>query len=103
MQQASNHSLLTHTSAQRMWTGFTFCVLSIAVIWLGILPQIARIPALEQQIEQFEAAGINPGAMYYSELEVMPRFINELNARERTHPNLLWTLTFDSEAESDSD
>ena len=46
-----------------------FAVLVIALLWLVILPRVAQWPPVRSRIERNEAAGIDPSAMFYSELE----------------------------------
>ena len=44
----------------------------IAVVWLVLLPALGRTPELSQRIEREEAQGIDPSAMFWSELELQP-------------------------------
>jgi hypothetical protein len=55
----------------------------IAGAWLVALPWIARLPAQNESWRALEAAGIDPSAMYYSELEAMAPILNRLNLGER--------------------
>lgn len=40
----------------------------LAIIWLVVLPRVSHFPAIRQHIQRNERAGINPDAMFYSEL-----------------------------------
>ena len=44
-----------------------FCCLVIAIIWMIVLPWIARQDPVRQMIRRNEAAGIDPSAMFYTE------------------------------------
>jgi hypothetical protein len=69
-----------------MSIGFVRLVLATAVIavaWLVALPRIARLPAQNKSWRALEASGIDPSAMYYSELEAMEPILNRLNLGER--------------------
>lgn len=48
-----------------MLAGFAAAVI---VIWGAVLPRIARMPAMRRSIETTERLGINPAAIYYSDL-----------------------------------
>ena len=43
--------------------------LVVAVIWLVLLPRISRWRPIRTMIQSHEAAGIDPSAMFYSDLE----------------------------------
>ncbi len=77
-------------SRSSCWTRFTTFWLAITACWLIVLPWMARQPARAARIEALKRAGIDPSAMYYSELEMMPdtlRKLEQLHARDR---HLLW-------------
>ena len=46
------------------------CVL--AVLWLVILPWLGSRPALKQRMEFLGSRGVDPSAMFYTDLELMP-------------------------------
>lgn len=43
----------------------------IAVVWLVVLPAIGRLEPVRRKIEAEQARGIDPSAMFYTELEAM--------------------------------
>ena len=45
--------------------------LVVAAIWLIALPRIARHDRVRETIKRNHAAGIDPDAMFYSDLETM--------------------------------
>lgn len=58
----------------------------VAFLWLVVLPTIGRLEPVRDFIDANESRGINPGAMYYTELEAMPRIIDEVDrTRENAH------------------
>jgi hypothetical protein len=74
------------------WLRFAAFWSVIAVCWLVLLPWLAAQPELAARIKTLERAGIDPSAMYYSELEMMPdtlRRLEQLHARDH---RLLWAL-----------
>jgi hypothetical protein len=45
------------------------CCVAGAIFWLVVLPWIARTQYVGEMIRRNEAAGIDPSAMFYTELE----------------------------------
>ncbi|MEO9595552.1 hypothetical protein [Rhodopirellula bahusiensis] len=43
----------------------------LSVTWLVFLPTYARQPKMQQHLKWLDDQGIDPSAMYYTELEVM--------------------------------
>ncbi|AMV34019.1 hypothetical protein VN12_17955 [Pirellula sp. SH-Sr6A] len=39
----------------------------VAAIWLGVLPQIAEIESVQRRVQKFRDAGIETGAVFYSD------------------------------------
>lgn len=50
----------------------------ILVTWLIILPWVARQPAMERHLSELDRQGIDGGAMYYTELEMMDRILDRM-------------------------
>ncbi len=48
---------------------FGLSVVVLAVIWLGVLPWLSKRPAIEAHIERMKSEGIDPSAMFYTEVE----------------------------------
>ena len=49
-----------------------------AFTWLVLLPWIARQPEMKSHLSELDRQGIDGGAMYYTELEVMDRILAKL-------------------------
>lgn len=47
-------------------------VAAVAVIWGGLLPAVLRSPAVTRHVARMEERGVNPAAMYYTELDRLP-------------------------------
>ena len=56
-------------------TNFAMCVLLVGLTWGLVLPSIAKRPAMQQRIRWLDAQGIDPSAMYYTDLEVMDKIL----------------------------
>ena len=46
--------------------------LLVAGIWLGALPRLLRWEPIAAHVATMESRGVNPAAMYYTELERLP-------------------------------
>jgi len=44
----------------------------VAVVWCGLLPQLLRWSPIARHVALMEARGVDPSAMYYTELERLP-------------------------------
>ena len=50
----------------------TAVVAGLAVVWGGILPRLGRHAAVARHVAAMEQGGVNPAAMYYTELDRLP-------------------------------
>lgn len=57
----------------------------IGVVWLVVLPWLAAQPAMKRHRQWLDDRGIDPGAMYYTELDAMEPILDRLNKQMRTH------------------
>ena len=44
----------------------------LAAVWGGLLPAVLRCGPIARHVARMESAGVNPAAMYYTELERLP-------------------------------
>lgn len=51
------------------WLRLGIAVGVMALIWLVVLPRLGETPPIKRHIETMKAAGIDPSAMFYTELE----------------------------------
>ena len=75
---------------------FVVAIVAVGVLWLVLLPNLGEVPTIRAQIEANEAQGINPGAMYYTELEAMPRIIDEVDRKREAASEAFWKPSFRS-------
>jgi hypothetical protein len=57
--------------------------LAVTVLWLIVLPWLAAYPLIAGRVRWLDEQGIDPSAMYYTELEAMKPILQRLNERER--------------------
>jgi hypothetical protein len=55
---------------------------AIALVWGIALPWLSDRPSIKQRIEHHERQGVDPSAMFYTELDVMQRIIEKNNQRQ---------------------
>ncbi|MEO1982087.1 MAG: hypothetical protein ABGZ24_16330 [Fuerstiella sp.] len=55
----------------------------IAIVWCVMLPWVARRPAMEEHLNWLDDRGIDPSAMYYTELEMMDPILQRLERQRR--------------------
>lgn len=53
----------------------------MAVLWLQVLPWIAAQPDMAAHLEQLDERGIDPSAMFYTELDSMEPILRRLEQR----------------------
>jgi hypothetical protein len=51
----------------------------IITVWCGVLPWIAAQPRMTQRLEFLDDRGIDPSAMFYTELDAMDAILGKLN------------------------
>jgi hypothetical protein len=74
----------------RQWGLLLTIGLAIAGVWLRLLPKLAQHPAVQQRQAVFDARGIDPAAMFYTELELLDSPHNHLQQWQRENPDALW-------------
>ncbi len=57
----------TNSGQRRGVLALAAIIIGALVIWLGVLPQVARLPAVRQRNAHFSARGIDPAAFFYTD------------------------------------
>ncbi len=63
-------------------TRLALIMLSVAMIWGVMLPWLAGRPRIAAQLQWLDDQGVDPSAMYYTELDVMKPILQRLYARD---------------------
>lgn len=63
---------------------------AMALVWGAVLPRVASQPAIDRRLRDLEARGIDPSAMFYSELPLMSDVTGQLDQIHRRRPDPLW-------------
>lgn len=56
-------------------------VLVITAVWCVLLPRVSTIPVVQQRLHFLDERGIDPSAMYYTELEAMDTILDRIEGR----------------------
>lgn len=64
--------------------------LVILAIWLGVLPRLGKLPAVDRRAQLLKQQKIDPAALFYTDLECMADVERHLEAARRRHPEAFW-------------
>ena len=76
----------------RKWSSLCVGILSIVTIWILVLPWIGSRPSVRMQIEYLDRDGVDPTALYYTDLEAMERVESDIAAISQSHPDAFWRI-----------
>jgi len=77
-----------HTSGS--WLRVLGGMFFVSLIWMVFLPWLGEREGIRRHIELMQQSGIDPSAMYYSELESIQETEGTLRHLERDDPMLFW-------------
>ena len=80
---------MTRSLCQR-WLTFLGVVGFLAALWTIVLPWAGQLPPVRARIEFLDSQGIDPSALYYTDLEAMPRLEANLAAKRRQASRAFW-------------
>ncbi len=72
------------------WGRLFLATSAIAIVWTLVLPWIGAQPFVRSRIESLDTQGIDPAALYYTDLEAMPRLESDVAATLQAHPDAFW-------------
>ena len=73
---------------------FLFAILTgiILVVWCVLLPAVIQQPDVASHIIDLEVKGIDPSAMFYTDLEIAEEISYRVERGSKKDPDLLWKL-----------
>lgn len=81
---------LSMSSNSRRWLTLVTVSLCAGVIWCVVLPWVSRQESVQQRLIFLDERGIDPSAMYYTELDAMGPILDRIegrtNVRSDPHP-----------------
>jgi hypothetical protein len=80
------------TTTQR-WGRLAVVSIVIGLIWLVVLPIIGEQPYVSEHIATQQRLGINPSAMYYTELQMAPDIAGHIERLHDSYSEKFWTIS----------
>lgn len=97
MQHGASRQLIRSTAQTRMRRRGRLALFvwsaAICVVWLIILPELSNRVEMRQRAEFLESRGIDPSAMFYTELDAVDPLLDRLERYHRDHAARLWLPT----------
>ena len=59
------------SSQNRVWHQLAGAFVLIGIVWLGVLPWLSRVSRINEELDRLAEKGIDPSAMYYTELDAI--------------------------------
>jgi hypothetical protein len=73
------------------WTSLGLGVTTILIVWLLVLPWVGSQEPIASQIDALDRQGIDPAALFYTDLDAMSRVESGINAITRSHHQAFWS------------
>jgi hypothetical protein len=77
-------------------TKLAIALAAMACVWLVVLPLVSQQRHVSEHIQQQEQLGIDPSAMFYSELEILPAIAHRVERLRLSDPATINSRNFDS-------
>ena len=74
------------------WLSLGLAVSIVLVVWTLVLPWIGSRPSIRSRIDDLNRQGIDPAALYYTDLEAMHRLESDLAAIRRANSGAFWRI-----------
>ena len=67
-------------------------ILTITVVWIFVLPWVGSRPSVRARIEHLDRKGVDPSALYYTDIEAMGRVESNLAGIRQANPDAFWSI-----------
>lgn len=75
------------------WSSLCLAVSAILIVWTFVLPWIGSRQPVRSQIENLDRHGVDPAALYYTDLEAMERIEADIAAIYQEHREAFWSIS----------
>lgn len=89
----SNRAKAETISTVQRWTRFAAAIAVVSVVWLLILPWIGSHESMRARVNELDQQGIDPAALFYTDLDAMQRLESNLAAIKRENREVFWQST----------
>lgn len=90
MQRLSSDRVKQETTPARGRRALLLWTLLGGIVWCGILPAISRQPHIRAEIEHEDSLGIDPSALFYTDLDLMDDVLTRIDRFQQDNPRALW-------------
>jgi hypothetical protein len=74
------------------WLSLCLGALAILIVWMLVLPWIGSRTSVQRQIDSLDRQGVDPAALFYTDLEAMQQIETDLAAISQSHPDAFWRI-----------
>ncbi len=74
------------------WLSLCLGSVAILIVWMLVLPWIGSRQSIKSQIDSLDRQGVDPTALFYTDLEAMQRIESDLAAITQMHPEAFWSI-----------
>lgn len=92
LESRASMSTTDHTIIKR-WGSLLIACTAIGLVWLVLLPLIALHPDVAAHIATQQRLGIDPSAMFYSEMEILPAVVHRVERLNQAHSAEFWRVS----------
>jgi len=66
---------------------------AIGVFWLTVLPYVGEQPSVSDHVANQKRLGIDPSALFYTELEIAPDIAHRVERLQESHSTRFWNVS----------
>ena len=81
------------TTPARRWGSLGVAIAAMGLVWLVVLPRIGEQPRVAEHIVTQQRLGIDPSALFYSELEIAAGIAHHVERLHDTHSGKFWNAS----------
>lgn len=74
------------------WGSLGLITVTVLVLWTCVLPQLSSWQPIRARIEFLDQNGIDPTALYYTDLKSMDRVEASVTATRQANPEAFWSI-----------
>ncbi len=74
------------------WSSLCLGAVAVLIVWTLVLPWIGSRQSVRLRIDYLDRKGIDPAALYYTDLEAMQRIEADVAAISQAHPDAFWSI-----------
>ena len=87
----SNSSAEGSSTSERI--NFALAMLTMGLVWMFLLPWLGSQSPVAQHIETQQRLRIDPSALFYTELEMLPEIVHHEERLHDSYHTELWSLS----------